>query len=328
MDASLYQSILDTARVVSIPLRTKFRGVTEREALIFEGPNGFTEWAPFTEYEDEEAASWLAAAIEFGWGSLPTLHRDQIGINATLAAVTPDQIEKALKPFGVFRTVKIKVAQSGETLAQDLARVLEVPRLYPAARLRLDANGGYSIEQALELARLLTENEIELDYLEQPCATIGELAELRHRIKEVNANYKIAADESVRRVSDPLAVAHAQAADILVLKAAPLGGINRALEVAREAGLPVVVSSALDTSVGISMGLHLAGALDQLEFDCGLGTAAMLIGDVTREPLIAENGYLSVKRVSVDAARLETFRAEDHRTDWWLERLERCARLL
>jgi len=144
----------------------------------------------------------------------------------------------------------------------------------------------------------------------------------------VNVNYKIAADESVRRVSDPLAVAHAQAADILVLKAAPLGGINRALEVAREAGLPVVVSSALDTSVGISMGLHLAGALDQLEFDCGLGTAAMLIGDVTREPMIAENGYLPVKRVEVDSTKLETFRAEDHRADWWLERLERCARLL
>jgi len=152
VDASLYQSILDTARVVSIPLRTKFRGVTEREALIFEGPNGFTEWAPFTEYEDEEAASWLASAIEFGWGSLPALNRNEIGINATLPAVAPDQIEKALKPFGVFRTVKIKVAQSGETLTQDLERVLHVKTLYPQARLRLDANGGYSVEQALDLA--------------------------------------------------------------------------------------------------------------------------------------------------------------------------------
>ena len=148
------------------------------------------------------------------------------------------------------------------------------------------------------------------------------------KIRRYSDSIKIAADESVRKVSDPLAVAQAGAADLLVIKAAPLGGMRRALAVAAEAGLPVVISSALDTSVGISMGLHLAAALPELEFDCGLGTAAMYIGDVTREPLIAKDGYLDVRRVEVDSTKLEVFAAEDHRGDWWIERLERCYRLL
>ena len=320
--------LVASARVVSLPMRTRFRGITEREAIIFEGANGFTEWAPFTEYGDEEACVWLAAALEFGWGQQPQLHRDRIGINATLPAVTPEQVEKALAPFGAFRTVKIKVAEPGQDLNQDLARVLQVSRRYPQARIRLDANGGYSVDEAIAMAVMMLENETKLDYFEQPCATIGELAELRVKIRRYSDSIKIAADESVRKASDPLAVAQAGAADILVLKAAPLGGISRALAVAAEAGLPTVISSALDTSVGISMGLHLAAALPELEFDCGLGTAAMFIGDVTRDPLIAKDGYLDVRRVEVDSAKLEVFAAEDHRGDWWFERLERCYRLL
>ena len=320
--------ILSSARVVSLPLRTRFRGVVDREVMLFEGPNGWAEWSPFLEYPDEEAAVWLAAAIEFGFGALPEIRREAIPVNATLPAVTPDQVEKVLARFGNFSTVKIKVAETGQSLADDFARIEAVRAAYPTARIRLDANGGYTVDQAIAIAAMMLENGITLDYFEQPCATIGELAELRVKIRRYSDSIKIAADESVRKVSDPLAVAQAGAADLLVIKAAPLGGMRRALEVAAEAGLPVVISSALDTSVGISMGLHLAAALPELDFDCGLGTAAMFIGDVTREPLIAKGGYLDVRRVEVDSAKLEVFAAEDHRGDWWIERLERCYRLL
>lgn len=325
--ADIASAIRASARVVSIGLRTKFRGVTQREALLFEGPNGWAEWNPFIEYSDTEAKLWLDAAIEYAFGELPALERTRIGINATLAAVAPEAVEKALAPFGAFRTVKIKVAESGQDLNQDLQRVIKVWQTYPEARIRLDANGGYSVDQAIAIAGMMLENGITLDYFEQPCATVPELIQLREKLVRYSDQVRIAADESVRKASDPLAVARAGAADILVLKAAPLGGINRALEISKEAGLPVVVSSAIDTSVGISMGLHLAAALPELEYDCGLGTAAMLIGDVTREPLIAKDGYLDVRRVEVDADRLQVFTAEDHRCDWWLDRLERCLAL-
>jgi O-succinylbenzoate synthase len=325
--AEIAEIIRASARVVSVGLRTKFRGVTQREALLFEGPNGWAEWNPFIEYSDAEARLWLDAAIEFAFGELPPLTRSQIGINATLAAVEPDAVERALIPFGEFRTVKIKVAETGQDISQDLARIIKVSQTYPQARIRLDANGGYTVDQATTMASKLLENGISLDYFEQPCATVAELISVRENFARNASPIKIAADESVRRATDPLEVARAQAADILVLKAAPLGGITRALEISREARLPVVVSSAIDTSVGISMGLHLAAALPELDFDCGLGTAAMLIGDVTREPLIARDGYLEVRRVQVDEDRLNVFAAEDHRGDWWLERLERCLAL-
>ena len=328
MDDSQISSILDSARVVSLPLRTRFRGVTEREALLFEGPNGWAEWAPFVEYEDEEAAIWLSAAADFAFGELPPLLRTRIGINATLPAVAPDAIEKALAPFGEFRTVKIKVAEKGQRLQDDIDRIARVSTLWPDAKIRLDANGGFEVEQAMALIGFMVENGIKLDYFEQPCASIAELADLRVTLFSQSLPVLIAADESVRKSSDPLAVAQAGAADILVLKAPPLGGIGKAVQIANEAGLPVVVSSALDTSVGISMGLHLAAALPNLDFDCGLGTAAMFIGDVTREPLIAKDGYLDVRRVEVDADKLQVFAAEDHRYDWWIERLERCMQLI
>lgn len=322
------KELVDSARVVSLPMRNKFRGVTEREVLLVEGPNGWTEWAPFTEYQDEEAAVWLSAALEFGWGDLPTMQRQQVGINATLGALAPEAVEKALKPFGSFSTVKIKVAEPGQSLQDDIDRIVKVWQTYPGVKIRLDANGGLEVDQAIALVGMMLENGIELEYFEQPCKTIAELAEFKLKLVRYSERVKVAADESVRKVSDPLAVAQAGAADILVLKAAPLGGIHNALAIANEAGLPVVISSALDTSVGISMGLHLAGALPQLSFDCGLGTAAMFIGDVTREPLIATEGLLDVRRVDVDTEKLQVFAAEDHRGDWWIERLERCYRLI
>lgn len=314
------------AMVVSLPLRTKFRGLNDREILLFEGPNGWAEWAPFIEYPDEEAAAWLASAIEFAYGDLPALHRDRIPVNATLPAVAPELVQKVLSRYGNFATVKIKVAEAGQTIQDDLERIQAVRDLYPDAKIRLDANGGFDVSTALDLANRLVDLEVPLEYLEQPVATIAEMAELKLQVNRIGI--KIAADESVRKVSDPLAVAQANAADILVLKAAPLGGINRALEIAREADLPVVISSAIDSSVGLSMGAYLAAAIPDLKFDCGLATSALLAGDVTRDPISAKDGYIDVRRVEVEKLNLETFKAEEHREDWWLERLERVFKLL
>ncbi|MEN9962649.1 MAG: hypothetical protein RIS66_1062 [Actinomycetota bacterium] len=320
--------LLASARVVSLPLRTKFRGVVDREVMLFEGPNGWAEWSPFLEYPDEEAAVWLSAAIEFAYGTMPTLHRDRIAVNATLPAVAPDQVATVLARFGSFSTVKIKVAEPGQTPGQDVDRIMEVRKLYPEAKIRLDANGGWSPELSFSFIKALAGQGIELEYLEQPCKTIDELARLRQMIAESSFNVPIAADESVRKASDPMAVVEAEAADILVLKAAPLGGVSRALEIARGAGLPVVVSSALDSSVGISMGAHLAAALPDLRFDCGLATASLLAGDVTREPLLPVDGFIDVRRVEIDQQKLDIFEAEDHRIDWWVDRLDRAFKLI
>jgi O-succinylbenzoate synthase len=316
--------LLASARVVSLPLRTKFRGVVDREVMLFEGPNGWAEWSPFLEYPDDEAAVWLSAAIEFAYGRTPTLHRDRIAVNATLPAVAADQVEKVLTRFGTFSTVKIKVAEPGQTPGQDVDRIVAARKLYPEAKIRLDANGGWSPELSFSFIKALAGQGIELEYLEQPCKTIDEMARLRQMIAASSFNVLIAADESVRKSSDPMLVVEAEAADILVLKAAPLGGVSRALEIARGAGLPVVVSSALDSSVGISMGAHLAAALPELAFDCGLATASLLAGDVTREPLLPVDGFIDVRRVEIDQQKLDVFEAEDHRIDWWVDRLDRA----
>jgi O-succinylbenzoate synthase len=313
------QQILETARVLSIPMRIKFRGITTREVLLFEGPKGWAEWSPFNEYEDEEASIWLKAAIEFAFGDIPEPTVKTIKVNATLAAVK--DVRAALEPFGNFEVVKIKVAEAGQTLQDDLDRIHEVRKHYPEARIRLDANGGYDIETALTLAKAMYEEGVPLEYLEQPVKTIAELAELRLKLKLFNI--KVAADESVRKVSDPLAVAQAHAADLLVLKAAPLGGINNALRIANQAGLPVVVSSALETSVGISMGAYLAAALNS-EYASGLATAALLTEDVTDTPLIPTNGEIPLTRITPNKNSLAKLQAPADRTTWWLERLNCC----
>jgi O-succinylbenzoate synthase len=318
--------LLGAARVVSVPMRVKFRGVHHRESVLFEGSHGWTEWSPFLEYEDEEAAIWLRAALEFGFAETPTIRTSAIDINATLAAVAAEQVEDQLSAFGKFRTVKIKVAEPGQTIADDLARVRRVHELHPEVAIRLDANGGFDVETAIELAKELALESIELQYFEQPVKTIGELAEVRLKLARIGT--KVAADESVRKVSDPLAVANANAADVLVIKAQPLGGIRSALDITREARLPVTVSSALETSVGISMGLHLAAALEVESFDAGLGTVALLADDVCDEPFIAENGLLYVKRAVASETKLARLAADSERTDWWRARLERCYNLI
>ena len=312
------EQILATAKVLAIPMRTKFRGLTSREVLLFEGPNGWAEWSPFTEYEDEEASIWLKAAIEWAFGYIPKTDVKTIKVNATLPAVK--DVKTALAPFGKFEVVKIKVAEAGQTLQDDLDRIHQVREHYPDARIRLDANGNWDIETALKIAKTLYQENVPLEYLEQPVRTIAEMAELKLKLQEFNI--KIAADESVRKVNDPLAVAQANAADILVLKVAPLGGINNALHIAKEAGLPVVVSSALETSVGISMGAHLAALLNS-EYASGLATAALLTQDVTDTPLIPVDGEIEIGRVNPDEDLLYKTQAIQDRNIWWQRRLNR-----
>jgi O-succinylbenzoate synthase len=320
--------LVSASRVVSIPLRTKFRGITERELLVIEGPNGFTEWAAFTEYSDEEAATWLSAAIEWGFANLPTPKRTSVPVNAILPAVAPQDVAKILTRAGKFTTVKIKTAEKGQSVSDDLARILEVQSLYPEAKIRLDANGGFEIAEAMELLEKLQFEGIDLEYFEQPVATIAGLAEMKIEIARTGQTTLIAADESVRKSSDPLAVELAGAADILVLKSAPLGGIASALQIAASSKLPVVPSSAMQSSIGLAAELHFAACLDDLSFDAGLGTMNLFAGDLVKDSLKPVDGVLDVRRPEVTASALETLKAEDHRYDWWIARLERCGRLI
>jgi len=316
--------LLDTARVVSLPMTSRFRGIDQREAMLFRGPQGWSEFSPFAEYDDVEATAWLMAAIDYAWNETPPLVRDHVYVNATVPAVSADLVEAVLERFDGCRTAKVKVAEPGHTLQDDVARVAEVRRVMgPAGRIRIDANGAWNVDEAERAVHALA--EFDLEYVEQPCATIEELSELRSRIAYMGI--PVAADESVRKAADPLAVARAGAADLLVIKAQPLGGISRALSIVNDAGLPVVVSSALETSVGLAMGAHLAAAIDPLEYDCGLATASLLAADVTPSPLRARGGTLEVRRVNADDALLTRWAANAKRTEWWRERLIRCHEL-
>lgn len=319
------EDLLASAHVVSLPLATRFRGITTREAVVFDGPFRATEFSPFIEYDDAEAASWLRAAIDFGWTEQPAGLRDSIRVNATVPAVAPSDVAGVLARFPGCRTAKVKVAEASPSRADDVARVAEVRRvLGPEGRVRVDANGGWNVDEAEHAIRELA--PFDLEYVEQPCASVEELVELRARIRWMGV--PIAADESVRKAEDPLAVARAGAADLLVVKAQPLGGVRRALEILAASGLPVVVSSALDTSVGLSMGARLAAAVPELDFDCGLGTAALLAADVTEEPLLPVDGAIPVRDVVLSPALLERYAASPERTAWWRERITRTLPLL
>ncbi|MGY3261741.1 o-succinylbenzoate synthase [Frigoribacterium sp. 2355] len=310
--------LVEGAHVVRLPLRTRFRGLDAREALLVEGPSGWTEFSPFVEYGPAEAAAWLAATIDFGWGRLPEGGARRVAVNATLPAVAADRVPDVLARYRGCRTVKVKVAERGQTLADDISRVAAARDwVGPEGRVRVDANGGWSVESAEEA--LVGMAPYALEYAEQPCATVPELVELRRRVSGTGA--LVAADESVRKADDPLAVARAGAADLLVVKAQPLGGVTAALRIVAAAGLPVVVSSALDTSVGLSMGAYLAAAVPGLRHDCGLGTAALLGADVTRDPLLPVDGEIDVRRVEVDVDLLRRHAVDDDRREVWLERL-------
>ncbi|NBU22598.1 MAG: O-succinylbenzoate synthase [Actinobacteria bacterium] len=308
--------------MVSIPMRVPFRGLTNREAVIFKGAR-WSEFSPFVEYQDAECATWLKAALSFANDELPPLKRDQIRVNATLPAVLPEQVESVLQRFSGFETVKIKVAEKGQTIAEDLARIQKVANLYPTAKLRLDANGGYSLDQVLELVEQL--GDFNIEYLEQPVTSLHEMAELK---AQLGGKLKICADELIRKTGDPIAVADANAADLIMLKAQPLGGIDAALKISKQVGLPSVVSSAIETSVGLSMGVYLACAVEELDYDCGLGTLNLLAGDVAQNPLLAENSILRPEPIEVSESLLEKYQAAPERQEFWRNKVARCLELL
>ena len=305
-------------------MRLRFRGVTVREALLLHGPAGWGEFAPFPEYDDAESARWLASAVEAAWTGWPAPVRDRVPVNATVPAVAAHDVPDVLARFPGCTTAKVKVAEAGQGLADDLDRVAAVRAvLGPRGRVRVDANGTWDLEQARGALTALS--AYDLEYAEQPCASLPELAALRVALARDGVDVPVAADESVRRAEDPLRVALAGAADVVVLKVAPLGGVARALEVAQACGLPVVVSSALDTSVGIRAGLALAAALPALPYACGLATASLLADDVVAAPLRPVDGHLPVGAVEADPVRLARLAAPPDRDAAWRARARRCA---
>jgi O-succinylbenzoate synthase len=314
--------LLSAARVVSIPMRMKFRGILERETLLLRGPAGWGEFGAFPEYGDAEASRWLRAAIEAGWQGFPAPLRDSIPVNATVPAVPAARVPDVLARFGRVDAVKVKVAEPGQSLDDDAARVAAVRAELPGAAVRVDANGGWDVPAAVQALTRLA--DFGLEYAEQPVLGIDALAEVRRRLRQAGVPVLIAADESVRKEDDPLKVARAGAADLIVVKVAPLGGVRRALDIVARAGMPAVVSSALDTSVGIRAGLALAAALPELPYACGLGTVSLLAGDVTTDPLVADDGAIRLRNALPDEGLLERYAAAEDRKNWWLDRLRRA----
>lgn len=286
-------------RVFSIPMRTRFRGITRREGALIHGPAGWGEFSPFAEYGPGESSRWLAAAQEAAFEGWPAPVRDRIPVNVTVPAVGPEQAHELVRASGC-RTAKIKVAERGQVDADDEARVEAVRDAIGGGRVRIDVNGGWDVGHAVQMIKRL--DRFDLEYVEQPCATLEELARVRRLV-----DVPIAADESIRRAEDPFRVVAAEAADIAVLKVQPLGGVRNALKIAEAVGLPVVVSSALETSVGLAAGLALAAALPRLPYACGLATLSLLAADVTGDGLVVEDGMIAVRRPEVDDEALRRY---------------------
>lgn len=332
MSFPFVDDVLSSARVVSLPMRVRFRGITTREAVLLEGPAGWGEFAPFPEYDDAEAAHWLRAGLEAAWAGPPTPVRDRVPINATVPAIGPEQVPAILARFPGARTAKVKVAEKGQSLADDVARVTAVRQAIP--NVRVDANGGWTVDEAVTALTALTAAG-PLEYAEQPCATVPELVEVRRRLPALmdrlgRSGVPIAADESIRRAEDPLRVVRAGGADVAVVKVPPLGGMRRLLALADDLaghGVPVVVSSALDTAVGMGAGLAAAAALPNLQHACGLGTGGLFAADVA-DPREMSDGTLDASPVTPDPDRLTALAASPERADWWLARLRRCHELL
>jgi O-succinylbenzoate synthase len=322
--------LLANVRVVALPLRSRFRGLSVRETMLIAGANenSWGEFAAFTEYDDDESAPWLASAIEQAWHLGPTiderpLFRNEVRTNATLPAVPAGEVPAVLERFGDFRTVKVKVAETGQTLDDDVARVRAAREFVgDSGRVRIDANGGWNVDEAEHAIRAL--EQFDLEYVEQPCTTVDELYEIKTRVHGLGI--PIAADESVRKAADPIAVARAGAADILVVKVAPLGGVRRALDIIDEAGLPVVVSSALESSIGLGASFDLASRIKSLDYDCGIATNILFERDII--PPGVSFGTWSAAPGIVDETAARELRVSPERELWWRERAARCLALL
>jgi o-succinylbenzoate synthase len=307
--------------VYAIPLRTRFRRISVREGVLVPGDAGWGEFSPFWDYDAAESAAWWRAtreAADVGW---PAPVRDRVPVNVTVPAVGPEQARALVLASGGCTTAKVKVAEPGQDAAQEADRLAAVrDALGPGGRIRVDANAAWDVDTAVDRLRLLDRAAGGLEYAEQPVASVADLARVRRR-----THVPIAADESIRRAEDPMEVVRADAADIVVLKVQPLGGVRACLELAEQVGLPVVVSSALETSVGLAAGVALAAALPELPYACGLATAQLLTADVVLHPLLPVDGALRVaaaRDLVPDLERLDATAADEATATRWAERLD------
>ncbi|PRY46389.1 O-succinylbenzoate synthase [Umezawaea tangerina] len=313
---------VSSIRVYAIPMRNRFRGITVREGVLFRGPAGWGEFSPFLDYSDAECVPWLECAEESAGLSWPAPLRTSIPVNCTVPVVDPERAHGIVAASGC-STAKVKVADPGTPLSADLDRVAAVrDALGPGGKVRVDANTAWDVDTAVDAIRALDRAAGGLEYVEQPCRTVDELAAVRRRV-----DVPIAADESIRRAEDPMKVAVAGAADIAVIKVAPLGGVRRALRVAEASGLPCVISSAVETSVGLAAGLALAAALPSLDHACGLATTSLLTGDVTSDSLRPVAGHLPVLGTAPTPDVFDGFAADGPTTARWLARLDRVRAL-
>ena len=306
------QQLLDSLRVIALPMKTNFRGISDREVALIKGSHGWGEFSPFLEYDDAESAPWLASAIEAATTPQPKLYRTSVAVNGTIPALNdPDDLARIVDSFPGVNTFKVKV---GNNLVEDLARIKVIRQLRPHANIRIDVNGLWNVGQAEEF--LASVGQIE--YVEQPCATIKELRELKSRTP-----VKIVGDEILRKAPNPFEIDLTGAIDYLMLKVQPLGGIKRAHAIAEHHKLPIVVSSALESAVGIKHGLTLAASFEEMNFDCGLGTGSLLAADVAHLPIV--DGKIEISEFE---PQLDGLDVAPDRFDWWKNRIMRTVELL
>ena len=313
-----FNELLSTMRVVALPMKTDFRGISVREVALFQGQYGWAEFSPFLEYDDNESSRWLQCAIEAATTQRPPRYRERIAVNGTIPATNDKKvIENLVGSYPGVTTYKVKV---GANLPEDIARLARIRSLGRKVNIRIDVNGSWTVDQALTNLYAMYEEVGPFEYVEQPCATIAEMRELKSKI---HIPLKIAADEVIRKAEDPFALDLAGAADILMLKVQPLGGISRSRAIAEHHQIPVVVSSALESGVGIRYGLELAASLPKLDFDCGLATGALIERDVA--PLAIVDGEIEISELNVELDGLDV---SADRYEWWQNRAMRCAELL
>jgi O-succinylbenzoate synthase len=273
--------------MVEVPFRRPWQGLTHRRAVIVEGPAGFGEMSPLPGFPSDPDRCRRSAEEAAFTGWLPPVRR-QVAVNAVIGAVPPAEAaaratEAVSRGMG---TVKVKVGD-----ADDIDRVAQIRNAVgPGTRLRVDANGAWDLDTAVDRLGALRRYDLEL--AEQPVASLADLARLRRR-----TDIRLAADECVRSLDDARRLAALEAADVLVVKVQPLGGVRAALAVVEAAGVPAIVTSMLETSVGLAAGLALAAALPELPFACGLATATLLAADITDDPLVAHDGVLELRPV-------------------------------
>ena len=310
--------LFSTMRVVALPTKTNFRGINIREVALFQGEAGWGEFSPFLEYQPSECVPWLRSAIEAATKPWPELKRKKIKVNGTIPALNvPSDIERIVETFPGVNTFKVKV---GDNLSEDIARLAHVRSLRPNAKLRIDVNGSWSVATAITNLHSIYENIGAIEYVEQPCQSIEELRDLKAELK---VDIPIAGDEVLRKSADPFKVDLSGAVDLLALKVQPLGGIASALKLAQQHNLPIVVSSALESAVGISHGLALAASFNEMNFDCGLATGSLLSANVGDLPIV--NGEIEVKRIEPNFEGLEV---SPERYKWWQDRLMKTWELI